>query len=352
MRNLWLISLMALIIFVSASVSLAQESITEESIYECVRGKTLEDAGLSACDSLMLLLKVEEDSRNKLTMSITGSFKSDDAGDKNTTNLSSAVNITKGQYPGQLRFKAAGHLRYEDGEVEDDVTKYRLNYDYYVHPNIELYTFIEKFKDSYLGIHQRIEIGFGAKWENHLFGLITDKDTKIIEHLKTQMLATDTSTLSPYVKTALSTIKKRDSRLRIGLALTLFKEIEHPEDIVETINDIDTSFSIPSETLYRLVAYQSLIYRATEDLKITGLCFVKAAAFKGQFVDFDDIRVDAEFKAELSLKEDKHGNGNVSLTLGYNYNYDKQPPSIIHDAIKYEAENNHGTSTLGITIKI
>jgi hypothetical protein len=166
---------LALMLLVAINLScLAQSSVRDLKISQCVKGKNLEDTVLTDLQRLILTIIAEEDRSRKWSLALTGSYNRDDAGVQTKSTLASSIAFKKGEYPRQFRFNINTRVLYQEGNLEENVTSYLLNYDYYMRPKFEVYGFVERFTDTYLSIDHRFEIGFGIKREWQLWGFIEE----------------------------------------------------------------------------------------------------------------------------------------------------------------------------------
>lgn len=141
-------------------------------------------------------------------------------------------------------------------------------------------------------------------------------------------------------------MRKREARLKAGVAFSFFMELEQPE-----IAEADTI--LPSEQRYRFVVRPSIKWRVTGDLRVEGHCYFKLPAFRPQRRNDEwDYRVDAQVVAALKLSEDKEGNEKVSLNVRYDYRFDNMPPSVGLNGMLYTARKSHSTASLGISVAI
>jgi hypothetical protein len=354
MRKL-IITLVSIILPAIHVLSYAEQSSVYDNIFKRIKGKSLEDTNLVKGDSLLLLLKKEEDRRNAWSLAVEGSFTSDEAEDKTTADLNTKVDMTRGEYPQQFRFIIESRIRLRDDKFEDDVTAFLLNYDYYVHRFAETYAFVERFSDNYMDIKQRFEIGIGFKIEltelfgqTPLLGLFDNKDTVLVKRLAPPkaLNSEEMDSLEHYRETALISIRKRDARLRASIALSFFRELEQAE-----IGGKDTT--LPSEERFRFVLRPLVKIGITKHFDIGGHCYLKLPAFEPRKKNGDwDYRVDAQCYAKLTLSEGRYGNDKVSLNVRYDIRFDNTPPSAELNGTQYTASKFHGTARLGISVKI
>jgi hypothetical protein len=333
----------------------AADSIKEVEMAKVSAGKSLKDKDLTDLQKIILTMIDEEERSRKWSLELSGSYSRDDAGDQTKSELGSSITLKKGYYPRQLRFNVKTKVQYQQGKLTENVTSYLLNYDYYMESYLEVYGFIERFTDTYLSIDHRFEIGFGVKREWELLGFVKDKAAKEmteIERLYQNLSAGQRDTLGEYKESTITSIKKRCTKLLLGVAVSLFDELEQAKDL--KLIDSDTlSFSVPSSSRFRIVVRPSFEWKISKELCIEGECYFKLPVFNDYKVDDRfDYRIDANVQAGLSLAEDKQGNEKASLKIGYNYKYDNVPPfRRIGDKL-YSAENDHGMASFSIALKL
>ncbi len=103
--------------------------------------------------------------QQNFTGSVSLSFAGNESVGKEDHKLSTDIALSRGIYPGQLRVSAGAEVRLRDDEVSEDVTKILVNYDYYFEDWLEVYGFLERFTNSFLGISERYEGGVGMNLE-------------------------------------------------------------------------------------------------------------------------------------------------------------------------------------------
>lgn len=98
------------------------------------------------------------------------------ASDQYKVNLS--LSLDRGFYPGRFHFESSVDLRVQDGDFSEDVSKLRLEYDYYTHPQWQIYAFGSRYSDSFLNIDQRYEAGAGVVFDRHFgkYSAVAKKD--------------------------------------------------------------------------------------------------------------------------------------------------------------------------------
>ena len=185
MRKLFNAFLLTTALVVMHVLCYAEQSDTKEKTSGTVNGTNIEVGDSLLIDDLRILLKIkslrnlleeEQKTSNKWDVSLTANFSGDEAGDQNKSELITSTTIKKGIYPRQLRFEEEGKIELADDKFEEDVTRLLLNYDYYITPHIEVYAFLERFEDGYMGVKRRFEIGFGGLVEWTLGDLVNEKE--------------------------------------------------------------------------------------------------------------------------------------------------------------------------------
>lgn len=110
--------------------------------------------------------KKELGGRGKFSGSLTFGLNGDETGaGREEFKVDTGVSVSGGSYPGEFAASWNAQLRFDDGEVEEDVTRARFHYDYYARPWLETFAFAERTTDSFLSVDQRWEVGFGTEFE-------------------------------------------------------------------------------------------------------------------------------------------------------------------------------------------
>jgi hypothetical protein len=310
-------------------------------------------------DTLESLLKQVKIKRTSWSMTVQASYNDDNAGDSTVSTLFASTKIIKGGYPREFRFTTKSSFRFANDDLEDRVTAMLLNYDYYLRPKTEIYSFIERFSDSYLSIEERFEIGIGVKFEFPFMDLVNPKTYNRIDSLFT---AVDKIPRGKYLSEkqyqdmkmekdmSLTYLEKKERRLNCGLAFSIFRELERPDEI--RIPEMDTTVTPESEQCYRFVIRPSFVLRATSELTLSGECYYKLPLSSPHEVnDHLDYRVYAYLISALSLSKDKHDNDKVGLVVSYFYWHDNVPPFVELNGI-YAAKKTHRRVVMGIEVKI
>lgn len=79
------------------------------------------------------------DQRTAFKGTITLGLDGDEAEGKSRYDLNTAIAAAKGQYPRQLVFAAKTRFQFTDEELTEDISAFLVSYDYYPHPQWEIY---------------------------------------------------------------------------------------------------------------------------------------------------------------------------------------------------------------------
>jgi len=302
------------------------------------------------------------------------------------------------KYPNEFIFKANIDLQLKNSELQDNVTSMLINYEKYLFPILKVYGFVERFSNSYMGIQERWEIGGGAKIEGNFF-LPKDKRKKIEEYESN--LYTQDEFLKwvnkkdfydkeekKYIKDSLyrinsnwanlkTAIKKRYSRLNLGLAFSIFSELEQAQIVTPVkenevvdgiIEEIESTqkFQLPAKQRLRFVVRPSIIFRPTSELSFYGHYYFKYPlgtvqddykyGYEGEETELD-LRKELLLIAELKLSNVVNWAKNVSLSFEYHRHYDRRPPGLSTDLVNQFllvsnpiAEDIHEMLIMGISV--
>ncbi len=277
------------------------------------------------------------------------------------------ASLTKELYPSTLRFRAATKFIFTSQSVQNELTSILINYDYYLTPHVELYSFLERFSDSFMSIKQRYESGVGIKFEldaDPLRGTRRDgqasggrsarNEEALMEAREKAELASryfelkDRFLASPLVgrlgdklihvrallesierdrrSTELGLAKKR-SPFNAGLALSVFSEVEQADIDTDTI-DPSTGENIqilmdPIQ-LFRFTIRPSFNWKISDSVTLSSQLY-----WKGSSIDFfKDARLDLYSRLDFRVARDFLWGGPLSVSLDYQFHYDWRPPAI------------------------
>lgn len=317
----------------------------------------------SELTNLIDILKKHEKDVFPFSLSINAGFIGDKAGEVGLYKVDAGVGITYNAYPHELRFNTALTAQLKNGKFQDDVATMLINYDYYLKNWIEIYGFIELSSDSYLSIQHRYEIGGGIKFETNL---LSPKRKGKLELKSYKNNSGAYETFRDYIKKSpksledkellieqidglenegtriIETLKKKYAYLSLGMAITLFYEIEKAEietyadDIIEENGAVTiikaaqtTKFALDGENRLRIVLRPSIIIRPCENLSIEGMHYIKYPIGSPTKVEGrHDYRTDSHVQVKLTLPKASNWAKEVSLILGYYRYYDNIPPRI------------------------
>lgn len=327
----------------------------------------------------------------QLNLSVEAGFDGHRAGEENLYKLNAEIEIAKSVYPSAFRFRSGTSVQLKNNDWQEEVTSLMVNYDYHFKPWLEVYGFVERFSDSYLSIKHRYEVGGGVMTELDFFGTTKkisekwDKDLNTYEDIsrkahkgyrcylkkldesstdkesttKTRLLRKQLCDLKKGEKRIKQTFNKKQARLSVGMALTIFSELEKAEIekkfVDESIPEEKEPFSLDGEQRFRIVLRPSVVFRPTKTLTLRMLKYYKhplGSPIKGEWDGKRDYRTDALIRAELKLPVTPNWAKNVLLVFEYKRHYDNLPPEvpkpIVDDykdkgmeLLKWKAENTH-----------
>ncbi len=275
--------------------------------------------------------------------------------------------LTKELYPSTLRFRAATKFIFSSQSVQNELTSILINYDYYLTPNIELYSFLERFSDSFMSIKQRYESGVGVKFEfdaDPLRGRSSGglspaarsarNEEALMEarekaelvgryfELKDRFLASPLigrlgdklihvhAILESIERDRRSTelgLEKKRSPFNLGLALSVFSEVEQADIDTDTI-DPSTGENIQllmdPVQLYRFTIRPSFNWKLSDSVTLSSQLY-----WKGSSMGFlKDARLDLYSKLDFRVAKDFLWGGPLSVSLDYQFHYDWRPPAL------------------------
>jgi hypothetical protein len=310
------------------------------------------------------LLEAKKRDLNMLDLSLAAGFSGDKAGDQSLFKLNLDAGLNKSSYPRTLRFRAGTSVLYRNKQLQEDVTILVMNFDYYFTPWLEAYAFVERFSDTFLSIKERYEVGGGLKIEVDLFDapsgaedrnrrrIIRVDGAQSLREFEAYLDDLDRSgevTIDPASlrlvleeyrterRNVLAGMRQRDCLLSLGLALSVFSEMEQAE-INTTVLDEGVSlpfrYSLESEQRFRVVLRPNLTYRPLELLTLKGHIYWKLPLGDSAHpAGRRDYRTDSLLSAELKLPTDPDWGKKVSLILEYQQHYVNLPPRIPQSVI-------------------
>lgn len=324
------------------------------------------------------LLENKKKELSQLDLSLAAGFNGDQAGDQNLFKLSLDANLAKSVYPSALRFRAGTSVLYRNNVLQEDVTILVMNFDHYFKPWLETYAFVERFSDTYLSLKQRYEVGGGLKLEFNLFdtpvGADDKKDKALLEVAGVRSLQdyetyltrletteageVDTGSLRLLLEDykaerqrILAGLRQKNSLLSVGLALSVFSEMEQAE-INTTVLDQglseDLKYSPDSRQRFRVVVRPNVVFRPLGLLTFKGYIYFKLPLGGETRSDGRlDYRRDSQLSAELKLPTDPEWGKKISFILEFQQHYHNIPFRIPASVIEEYAAAG---KTLGTTV--
>lgn len=258
------------------------------------------------------------------------------------------ADVEKGVYPFEFRFKAGAKIKFKDNELIEEVTKLLLNFDYHLSPRWKIYTFVERFSDTYLSIRHRYELGGGLmyQWESEVKRKFKIKEKDKIEEYSWDKILAHFNRQSKQKKEELKNMEqifsKKYSTWAWSIAFTIFSELEQAvikSDAEDTIkNDAldPQDVTLPSEQRFRWVLRPQVICRPLENLTLKAWGYCKFPLGSPNSSDgIWDFRFNGGGRSEFSLPLYSKWAKSISIIFEYLLNYDKAPPTI-SDKIKNE----------------
>jgi len=296
-----------------------------------------------------------EKNRRKFNLAIGLGFDGNKAEseEKSLYKLDISGEITKGGYPREFRFKAVTSVLKKGGVLQEDVKKMSVNYGYHIHPWLKTYGFAENFSSTFLNIEQRYEIGFGLQFEkefgkkrevakgieNYRIGFESNKEFwEDMNKLKSEKSAEERKSLCKQLndlkkggKIVKEYLKKKNAKFGIGLAFSLFYELEHAKykDTYTLIDEetgeskeITRTINIYAQPLIRVSLRPSVTVRPIDNLSIYGKIDWKMNPKK-----MTDYRREGLLGAKLDLPSlNSEWSEKMSLVFEYIHYFDKYPP--------------------------
>ncbi len=337
-------------------------------------------------------LRAEEDRQRALKADITFGLSGDESESRSLFKLNTGIALSRGVFPSELSVVSKFLLQMRDGQLQEDVTSLAITYDYHSGSTFEYFAFAERFTDSFLSIQNRYEVGFGGRIGVDFGHVGTRRVADAISAVEQQFgqvqsaLAAgrrpgeaaalpDYSAFQNAVHNLEHIAHENQSRLFIGLAASVFAEIERAELEVVSVpasGSVSASDQIRSKVLldgeqrYRLSVRPTLKFRPSEQISIVIFPYFKLPLGNPRWVTTPsgrqlDYRRDVLSEMTWSIKQDQTGLENVDVVVTFNHFYDNVPPalpqSLIDSAaagnrvyVKTEADRSH--RLIALTLKL
>ena len=341
----------------------------------------------------LALLRTEEDRQRALKADILFGLSGDEAGEKSLYKLNTGISLSRGDFPSELAVVSRLGMQLRDGVLQEDVTSLQITYDYHATNNLQYFAFAERFTDSFLSIQQRYEIGFGARLAKHFgangggralasgadavrTGLQPMRGAATAAANPAQLTSMDLSRFDGALDNLQRSVRDRDSKVIIGLAASLFAEIERADlDVISLpqpgtvpVDSIASRISLPSEQRYRLSIRPTLRWRPTSAVQIRVFPYFKLPLDQPRRVvaangdERLDYRRDIFSELAWALPQTQTGLENVEFVLTYNHYFDNVPPTLSPAMIaaemargrvftNAEAEGSHRVVALALRLR-
>lgn len=334
-------------------------------------------------------LKEEETRQTHLGGSIAVGLSRDSTpdGKSDLTKLNLNGKVERGSYPHEFEFEAQVGVQLKADSFQENVTNFRATYQYWPERWIETYAFAQRFSDNFLSIDQRYEVGGGYYFGADLLSPRTGKTEELrttledfrpidaaylklkegkgssFRHAGKTPKPRDLEDLEYLRRVALQSLRRRTARLSLGIALSVFAEIEQARITPEGVLDRErnpVSFSPTASQRLRWTVRPTIRLRPTGRLKISILPYFKFPFTDWRSADGEiDFRIDFMSRLDYLLKSSETiGGETVSLTLRYDVYYDNVPPRLtradvpedLPDEFLVTAEDRHELLVFQVTV--
>jgi hypothetical protein len=356
--------------------------------------ETLRDVGADFW-RLLAALRAEEDKLRGLKADILFGLSGDEAGKKSLYKLNTGIALSRADGPVELEVQSKLGLQLRDGVLQEDVTSLRITYDYHLTERWQTFAFAERFSDSFLSIQQRYEIGFGARFARKIGltgegeavraqvnslkeGFTRAKTLGTPEDAQSRTAIADASTrFDAAAANLLRAVQDRYAQLTVGLAVSVFAEIERADlDVVSvpaagassSSDSLKLRFTPPGQQRYRVTFRPTLQWQTNRAIKVRLHPYLKAALdppnrfFFPDSGETRDYRLDILSELVWSLGQAQTGLENVEFVLTFNHFFDKIPPRLTPATIAaemakgrvfnvVEAEKTHRVTALALRFR-
>lgn len=295
----------------------------------------------------------DAENQRRINAQLGMSFRSNESDQhKSLLEVSANATIKMGIYPHTMQFNVKSNVQYKNDDLSENVATLLLNYNYFPNPRVQIYAFAERFTDDFMSIDQRYEVGVGAMLHLVRRYELKQKPEEIPNVEKVLGRFDPLPPIGPSSNTYSRTVSRefidqlkrtktsaemQTDRLRFGIALTLFEELEHAT-IEAKFTDSATGsitskeYPLPPSYCYRGVVRPTLVWHVVDQLEITGLFYFKFRVFNNDNRDAHlrrDWRSDSFLKAELKLSgKNAPSKGDIKLALNIENRFDNSPPEI------------------------
>ncbi len=117
--------------------------------------------------TVLQALQAENVFQTQLRGSSSFSFNSDEAGDNTRYRFGAGASLSRGNYPSQIQFSTNIGVTLRGSTFEEEVSELSISYDHHQSLGFENYFFAERYTDNFLGIDQRYEVGGGVIFQHY-----------------------------------------------------------------------------------------------------------------------------------------------------------------------------------------
>lgn len=314
----------------------------------------------------LAFVRAEEDRQRALRADITFGLNGDETDSRSLFRFNTGIALARAAFPSEVTVVSRLALQLRDGEVQEDVTSLQISYDYHSQHNVEYFAFAERFADNFLSIQQRYEVGFGARTGVHLgrtgnwqvvdrhFDALQQGLPDVARRLDGRSAADtlarpgltpdDLARLGRSVDYLRRSFRDRQARLFIGLAASVFAELERAEiDVVRSdLAPATAAAAVPVRLKvplagthrYRLTLRPTLRLRPSGEVTISVLPYYKLPLDGPRWVTPLDGRRRLDYRRDLltemvwAIRQDHTGIENVDFVATLSHFYDNIPPAL------------------------
>lgn len=328
----------------------------------------------------LTFVREEEDRQRSLKAEINFGFSGDEAGEQSLFKLNTGISLSRASFPSEVSVASRLQLQLRDGKLQQDVTSLQITYDYHTVHNVEYFAFAERFTDSFMSIAQRYEIGFGARAALRFgqgdrliaaepkFDAVATRVPLVAQTLRDaraaavaagapqaairEVTAAEEASFEGELKDLMTTLEDRETKLLLGLATSVFAEIETAAlDVVSVPVDgsdaegVKATIGLPSTQRYRVSLRPTFKYRPMSDVQILVYPYFKLPIDGPGHVTMPDgtrrfdYRRDVLSELSWTIRSDQTGLENVDFVFTFNHYFDNVPPALPPSVVAQALEN-------------
>ncbi len=346
-------------------------------------------------------LRTEEDRQRAIKGNVTFGMTGDESGPRSLFKLNTGIGLSRGVFPSEVTVDSFLSLQLANGQIQEDVTSLKISYDYHTSRQLQYFAFAERFSDNFLSIQQRYEVGFGARLGLD-FGRLgdwreTDRQFANFRRNLPGVRAVAATLAAPAQARLQATgvmdearfnaaldnldymVRDRQTRFFVGLAASVFAEIEHASiDVVSSptttgANAADqaplrSKISLDGTQRYRLNIRPTIRVRASREVLIRVYPYWKLPLDGPQRVTLPngerrlDYRRDVISEMTWSIRPEETGLESVDFVFMFNHFFDNVPPrlpaQVVEDAAlagrtldRVSAEEGHRFVSMSLRVR-